>query len=60
MDLILGTILDKSGFIFLWRKVHFITSFFCKNIREETDDICAINDGGEFKRSICEMYRKDI
>ena len=30
------------------------------SIKRFIDDLCAINDGGEFGRSICEIYSKEL
>ena len=30
------------------------------SIKRFIDDLCAINDGGEFGRSICEIYPKEL
>ena len=30
------------------------------SLKRFTDDLCAINDGGEFERSICDIYPKEL
>ena len=51
----------------MWIKVHTSLIYFDKIKRKHfhttksiTDDLCAINDGGEFEKSICEIFPEEL
>ena len=56
------------GQIFLYEE-EYISSLFCSDkikgrhfysTKRFIDDLCAVNDGGEFGRSICDIYPKEV